>query len=65
MDGKHRTAITLPNTVAFMLKDVSKATGKPVNSVIVDSCIEYLKKFRDDYPFLFEEERNERQKYDR
>lgn len=54
---KYRTAITVPVKVADLLKDISNKTGKSVNSLIVDSCIDYLKKFNHEYSFLFKEDK--------
>lgn len=56
---KYRTAVTIPVKVADLLKDVSNKTGKSVNSLIVDSCIDYLKKFNQEYSFLFKEEKSD------
>ena len=52
---KYRTAITLPIEVADLLKSVSEKTGKSINSIVIDSCLIYLKDFKQEYPFLFEE----------
>ncbi|AJT50595.1 hypothetical protein LBLM1_05800 [Limosilactobacillus mucosae LM1] len=53
MRTKYRTAVTLPVEVADLLKNVSEKTGKSVNSIVIDSCLVYLKEFKKDYPFLF------------
>lgn len=55
MQKKYRTAITLPIEVADLLKSVSDKTGKSINSIVIDSCLIYLKDFKKEYPFLFEE----------
>lgn len=52
---KYRTAITLPIEVADLLKSVSEKTGKSINSIVIDNCLIYLKDFKQEYPFSFEE----------
>lgn len=55
MIAKRKTAITFPDNIRSMMEEISKVTGKSINSIVTDSCIDYIKEFREDYAFLFQD----------
>lgn len=55
MANRYRTIISFPNNVRNMMEEISKVTGKSINSIVTDSCIDYIKEFREDYAFLFQD----------
>lgn len=58
---KHRTVVRLPQILEQRLKSLSVKTGKSVNSLIIDSCIDYLKYFEEKYGEIFKEDKNHEQ----
>lgn len=58
MEKKHRTAVAMPDTVLEQMKDIGNKTGKTFNSLVIDSCIEYIRDFKSKYDFLFKESKN-------
>lgn len=58
MDGKHRTAVTMPDFLVDQMKEIGNKTGKTFNSLVIDSCIEYIRDFKSKYSFLFKEGKN-------
>lgn len=55
MEDKHRTAVAMPEAVVRQMKDIGDKTGKTFNSLVIDSCIEYIREFKSKYDFLFKE----------
>lgn len=51
---KHKTGIAFPENIKGMLEEIGKVTGKSVNSIVTDSCIDYIRTFREKNSFLFD-----------
>ena len=51
---KHKTGIAFPENIKGMLEEIGKVTGKSVNSIVTDSCIDYILTFREKNSFLFD-----------
>lgn len=58
MEQRFRTAVYFPVKIKEMLDNLSKATGKSVNSIVIDSCLEYLAEFKEKYDFLLDEDQD-------
>lgn len=51
---KLRSTFYFPEWMFLELKKASDISGKSMNSIVIDSCTEYLKKYREDHKFIYE-----------